>query len=123
MDKVFIQDLKVDAVIGVFEWEKQIQQPLHFDIEMQWDNRPAAQTDDLAYALDYAAVSESVIQFVKGHQFELLETLLEQLSQQLLHQFKMPSLTLRVEKPAVVPEARAVGIEITRSLNSHSSTP
>ena len=52
MDKVFIRGLTVETIIGVFEWEKQVQQPLIFDLEMDWDITQAAATDDLAYALN-----------------------------------------------------------------------
>lgn len=114
MDKVFIHGLKVDAVIGVFEWEQQVRQPLIFDLEMAWDIAKAAASDDLAFALNYQAVTEFIEQFVQGHQFKLLETLLEQLAQELRQEFAMPWLSIRVQKPAVVPQARAVGLYIER---------
>jgi len=114
MDKVFIRGLKIDAVIGVFEWEKQVRQPLIFDLEMAWDISKAAATDDLAYALNYQAVTEFVECFVQGNQFELLETLVERLADQLRQEFAMPWLSIDVEKPAVVPQAKAVGLHIER---------
>lgn len=114
MDKVIIRGLKVDAVIGVFEWEKQVRQPLLFDLEMAWDIRQAAATDDLTYALNYQAVAEHVEHFVCAHQFQLLETLLEQLAAELRQTFAIPWLSIRVEKPAVVPQAQAVGLYIER---------
>lgn len=114
MDKVFIRGLAVDAVIGVFEWEKQVRQPLVFDLEMAWDIRQAARTDDLAFALNYQAVTEFVETFVREQHFQLLESLLERLAEQLLATFGMPWLRITVEKPAVVPQARAVGLIIER---------
>ncbi|GGY36364.1 7,8-dihydroneopterin aldolase [Bacterioplanes sanyensis] len=114
MDSVFIHGLSVDAVIGVFEWEKQLQQPLIFDLEMAWDIRQAAATDDLQYALNYQAVTEFIEHFVGSQQFELLETLLEQLAAGLRQQFAIPWLSIQVQKPAVVPQARAVGLKIER---------
>jgi len=114
MDKVFINGLKVDAVIGVFEWEKQVHQPLVFDLEMAWDIRQAAATDDLQFALNYAAVTEYVEHFVQSQQFELLESLIERMATGLMQEFGMPWLSIRVEKPAVVPQARAVGLKIER---------
>lgn len=116
MDKVFIHGLKVEAVIGVFEWEKKLHQPLIFDLDMAWDIRQAAATDDLAYALNYQAVTEFVERFVQQTQFELLESLLEQLAAQLRQEFGMPWLSIKVEKPAVVPQARAVGLYIERGV-------
>ena len=114
MDKVFIHDLKVDAVIGVFDWEKQVRQPLVFDLEMAWDIRMAAATDDLMHALNYQAVTEFIEQFVREQHFQLLESLLERLAAALRKEFGMPWLSIRVEKPAVVPQARAVGLYIER---------
>lgn len=114
MDKVFIRGLKVEAVIGVFDWEKQVQQPLVFDLEMDWDITKAAETDDLAYALNYAAVSDRVIEFVQANQFDLLERLLVQLAEMLRQEFSIPKIKIRVEKPAVAPDAIAVGLEIER---------
>ncbi|WP_028294976.1 dihydroneopterin aldolase [Oceanobacter kriegii] len=114
MDKVFIEGLKVDAVIGVFDWEKQVRQPLVFDLEMAWDIRQAAATDDLAFALNYAAVTEYVENFVRAQHFQLLESLIERLADELIKEFGMPWLSIRVEKPAVVPQARAVGLKIER---------
>ena len=114
MDKVFIRDLKVDAVIGVYDWEKQVRQPLVFDLEMAWDIRMAAATDDLMHALNYQAVTEFIEQFVREQHFQLLESLLERLAAALRKEFGMPWLSIRVEKPAVVPQARAVGLYIER---------
>lgn len=114
MDKVFVRGLKVDAVIGVFDWEKQVRQPLIFDLEMAWDISYAAATDDLSHALNYQAVTEFVEQFVQANQFELLETLVERLAEQLRQTFSMPWLSIEVQKPAVVPQAKAVGLYIER---------
>ncbi len=114
MDKVFIRGLTVEAIIGVFEWEKQVQQPLIFDLEMDWDITQAAETDDLQYALNYAAVTDRVIEFVQANQYDLLERLLVQLAETLRQEFSIPKIKIRVEKPAVAPHAQAVGLEIER---------
>lgn len=114
MDKVFIRGLTVEAVIGVFDWEKQVQQPLIFDLEMDWDITQAAETDDLQYALNYAAVTDRVIAFVQANQYDLLERLLVQLAETLRQEFSIPKIKIRVEKPAVAPHAQAVGLEIER---------
>ena len=103
MDKVFIRGLKVDAVIGVYDWEKQVRQPLIFDLEMAWDIRLAAATDDLMHALNYQAVTEFIERFVREQHFQLLESLLERLAEALRKEFGMPWLGIQVEKPAVVP--------------------
>lgn len=114
MDKVFIRGLTVETVIGVFEWEKQVLQPLIFDLAMDWDITKAAETDDLQYALNYAAVSDRVIEFVQGNQYDLLERLLVQLAETLRSEFSITKIKIKVEKPAVAPDAIAVGLEIER---------
>ena len=114
VDKVFIEGLSVDAVIGVFDWEKQVRQPLIFDLDMAWDIRVAAATDDLAHALDYGAVTEFVERFVREQHFQLLESLLERLAEALRVEFAIPWIRIKVRKPAVVPQAKAVGITIER---------
>lgn len=114
MDKVLIRGLTLDASIGVFEWEKQVRQPLVFDLELGWDIAQAAATDDLAYALNYQAVAEYVEQLINEQHYQLLETLLDTLARRLMAEFCIPWLSIRVEKPAVVPQAKAVGLMIER---------
>lgn len=114
MDKVCIRGLEVDAVIGVFDWEQQVRQPLLFDLELAWDICPAAESDDLSKALNYQAVCEFIEDFVQQSRFQLLETLLERMARELRSEFLIPWLSIRVEKPAVVPQAKAVGLYIER---------
>lgn len=121
MDKVFIRELRVDTVIGVYDWERKIQQTVVLDIEMAWDNRRAAATDDLSKALDYNAVSQRLMAYIKSTQFQLIETLAEQCSDILLNEFFVPWLRLRLSKPGAVPEAATVGLVIERGDNAAKS--
>lgn len=114
MDKVFISQLHVETIIGVYDFEKKSKQSLYFDIEMLSDIKPAAQNDDINLALDYAKVSERVIEHSTAKPVELLETLVEQLAQIILTEFNTPQVTIRVSKPAAVSQAQTVGVEITR---------
>ncbi|HEA17854.1 MAG TPA: dihydroneopterin aldolase [Pseudoalteromonas prydzensis] len=114
MDKVFISQLHVDTIIGVYDFEKETKQSLYFDIEMLCDIKPAAATDDIALALDYAKVSERVIAHTTSKPVELLETLAEQLAAIILTEFATTQVTIRISKPAAVAQARTVGVEITR---------
>jgi|TARA_R110000772_G_scaffold61283_1_gene138067 dihydroneopterin aldolase len=116
VDIVFIRELRADAVIGVYDWERGIRQTLLIDLEMAWDNRPAAQGDDLSRALDYAAVSRRVIDWVEASRCELLETLAEELAEQVLGGFDVPWLRLRLCKPGAVLQARDVGVLIERGV-------
>ena len=115
MDKVFIEGLEVDTLIGAYDWERGIRQCLRLDLTFAWDIRPAAAGDDLSKALDYAAVNQQVQAFAAAARFELVETFAERLAESLLAQFAAPWLRLRVTKPGANPLARGVGVEIERS--------
>ncbi len=114
VDRVFIEGLEVDTVIGVYDWERGIRQCLRLDLTLGWDNRPAAAGDNLALALDYAALSERVQEFARESHFQLVETFAERLAEVLMGERGIPWLRIRVTKPDAVPAARGVGVEIER---------
>lgn len=114
MDIVFIEGLQVDAVIGVYDWEKTQQQPLVFDVQMFTDIQGAAADDDLRQTLNYAVVAERIREYVSATQFELVETLAEKLAQLLLAEFAMAEVQIRLSKPQAVPGAN-VGVQIRRA--------
>ncbi len=114
MDKVFIEGLEVEALIGIYDWERRIRQPLQFDIEMAFDNRKPAATDAIADTLDYKAVSKRVIAFVSQSDFGLVETLAERCAQLILEEFPARHVRLKLSKPGAVRGARAVGVIIER---------
>lgn len=114
MDLVLIEALKVDTVIGVYEWERTLTQTLELDLELATDIRPAAAADDLARTLDYAAISERIAAFGAASAFCLVETFAERLAALLQQEFGIPWLRLTLRKPGAVPAARAVGVCITR---------
>lgn len=113
-DKVLIEGLAVEAVIGVYEWERDVTQRLLVDLEMAWDNRVAAKSDDVADALDYAAVSARVDQWLRGAQPALLETAAEGIADMIRAEFGVGWLKLTLRKPGAVPAATAVGVCIER---------
>jgi dihydroneopterin aldolase len=114
MDIVFIEQLEIDAVIGVYDWERDIRQTLVLDLEMASDNRRAAGDDNIQDALDYAAVSQRLLDFVGSSEFELIESLAEAVASLVMTEFSVPWLRLRVAKPGAVKEAAAVGVVIER---------
>ena len=87
MDKVFIEGLEIEALIGIYDWERRIRQPLQFDIEMAFDNRRPAASDAIADTLDYKAVSKRLIEFVSQSGFGLVETLAERCASLILDEF------------------------------------
>ena len=114
-DIVYLRDLKVETVIGIFAWERAIRQQVSIDLEMASDIRRAAATDNIADALDYKAIAKRVIQFVGESEFQLVETLAERLAESLLDEFTIPWLRLRLSKPGAIRGAQDVGIIIERS--------
>ena len=114
MDIVFIRDLKIDTVIGVYDWEREVRQTVSLDLEMAHDNRRPASTENVEDALDYAAVSQRLIGFVGDSQFQLVETMAERCAEIVIGEFAVPWLRLRVCKPGAVPAARDVGVVIER---------
>ncbi|MDR2291464.1 MAG: bifunctional dihydroneopterin aldolase/7,8-dihydroneopterin epimerase [Serratia marcescens] len=114
MDIVFIEELTVITTIGVYEWEQGIRQKLVFDIEMVWDNRPAAASDDVNDCLSYADVSDAVIQHVESNRFALVERVAEEISEILLQCFNSPWVRIKVSKPGAVAHANRVGVIIER---------
>lgn len=114
MDKVFIEGLEVDTVIGAYDWERDIRQCLRLDLSFAWDNRPAAAGDDLGKALDYAKVAERIQAFAGQAQFVLVETFAERLAEVLMSEFGITWLYLKLTKPGAVAAAKGVGVEIER---------
>ncbi|MDD1781682.1 dihydroneopterin aldolase [Enterovibrio sp. ZSDZ35] len=114
MDLVFIEQLEVITTIGVYDWEQQIKQKLVFDIEMAHDNKPAAASDDVAFALDYSAVSGAIIDLVENGRFLLVERVAEDIATLIQSQFSVPWVRVKVSKPGAVPHARTVGVVIER---------
>lgn len=120
MDKVFIEALEIEALIGIYDWERRIRQPLLFDLEMAFDNRVPAASDAIADTLDYKAVSKRLIGFVSQSDFGLVETLAERCAEIVLREFNVAKVRLKLSKPGAVRGARAVGVIIKRSRESLS---
>lgn len=115
MDVVFVDGLRVEAVIGVHAWERDVPQALRFDVELDTDTRAAAASDALRDALDYAAVCARLREVAQDSRCELVETLAEQCCTMLLREFRASRVRLRITKPGAVPEAGGVGVRIERS--------
>ena len=115
MDIVFIEDLRIETVIGIYDWERKIRQPIVLDIEMAFDNTVPAATDDIKDTLDYKAVSKRLIQYVSESEFGLVETLAERCAEIILTEFAVSHVRLKLSKPGAVRGARAVGVIIERS--------
>ena len=81
MDRIFVTDLRVDAIVGIWDWERAMTQSVSIDLEMAWDIRPAAENDDIEKTLDYRSVSKACVSaFVQESRFRLIETMAEQIA-------------------------------------------
>lgn len=114
MDIVFVEDLRIETVIGIYDWERKIKQTVALDLEMAFDNRKPAASDKIDDTLDYKAVSKRLIAFVEGSHFELVETLAEKCAQIVREEFGVPWLRLKLSKPGAVRGSKAVGVVIER---------
>ncbi len=114
MDIVFLNELRVDALIGVWEWERRIRQTLIMDVELGTDMREAGTSDDLVHTVDYKAVTDRIIEFTRASSYQLVEALGENLTRTVLGEFDVRWIRLRIRKPGVLREVREVGIVIER---------
>ena len=114
MDIVYIKNLRVETVIGIFDWERKIKQTVSIDIEMATDITSAAASDCIDNTLDYQSISVRIIEFVKESSFQLIEALAEAISDILRTEFHVSWLKLRVGKPGAIPDAEDVGVIIER---------
>ena len=115
MDKIFLNDLNIDTIIGIYDWERQTQQTLQFDLEMDWDIGAAAASDDIANTLDYGAIAQTIVQFVEASSYQLIETLAEDLCALLLSSYPIPKLKLSLSKPVALHGNNIAKIVIERS--------
>lgn len=114
MDIVYIKELQIQTVIGIYDWEREIRQAVSIDLDMATDIRPAAATEDIGKTLNYKAISKRLIAFVEAAQFLLIETMAEEIAAIVLSEFPVSWLRLRLGKPGAVTGACDVGVIIER---------
>jgi len=114
MDTVFINDLRIETIIGIYDWERKVKQTISLDLEMGADIRQAAATDAIDDTLNYKAVAKRLIAFVEASEYQLVETLAEKIAAIVLSEFTVPWLKLTVHKPGAVRGSRDVGVIIER---------
>jgi dihydroneopterin aldolase len=114
MDIIFVRELEIETVIGIYDWERKIKQTIVLDLEMATDIRKAAATDNIDDTLDYKAVSKRLISFVSESEFLLVETLAERIAEIVLNEFSVPWVRLVLNKRGAITGSRDVGIIIER---------
>jgi dihydroneopterin aldolase len=115
MDKIVISDIKLNTIIGVYDWEKQTPQNLHLDIALSTDAKKVAATDNLEHALDYVAILKHIFDYVENNHFQLIETLAENLANEVLQHFSTEWVQITLHKPGALLQAKNVAITIERS--------
>jgi len=118
LDITFLHGLKIDCIIGIWDWERRTRQTIVIDLDMASDVRRAAESDDIKDAVDYKAVSKRLIEFVGQSEFQLVETLAENVAAIVLNEFGVPWVRVRINKAGAVRDARDVGIIIERGTAS-----
>ncbi|MBG7610151.1 MAG: dihydroneopterin aldolase [Anaerolineae bacterium] len=114
LDIVFIEDLRIDAIIGIYDWEREVKQTIALDIEMAFDNTAAAASESIDDALNYKAVAKRMIAFTEESQFQLVETLSERLVEIIMGEFGVPWCRLKLSKLGAVTGSKSVGIILER---------
>jgi dihydroneopterin aldolase len=114
-DRIHLRELKIETIVGIFDWERTTRQTVSFDFEFPGDARRAALTDRIEDTLDYKRIAKAVIPFVEQSQYQLVETLAERVAQLILREFQIEWVKLTVSKLGAVRGSRDVGITIERT--------
>lgn len=114
MDIVYIRELEIRTIIGIYDWEREQQQIVSLDLEMGSDIAKAAATETIENALDYKAVAKRLINFIENSEFYLVETMAERVAEIVLNEFDVPWVKLRLGKPGAVTGSKDVGVIIER---------
>lgn len=114
MDIIFLRGLEATTIIGIYDWERETKQTIVLDIDMAFDIKKAAETDDIVHTLDYKAVSERIVSFVEQTEFYLVEKLIEEIANIILKEFNTPWVKIMLNKRGAISRAKDVGIIIER---------
>lgn len=123
MDKIFLSALTTECIVGIWDWERRVKQRIVLDIEMASDIRRAAASDRIEDTLDYKKVSKRILAFVEASQYQLVETLTEQIARLIVLEFGVSWVRVRLNKLGAIRGARDVGIEIERRAEDYASSP
>lgn len=114
MDLIYVRNLKIDCVIGAFEWERRVRQTVAVDLDFAADVAHAASTDRLADTVDYKAIAKRLIDFVGSSEFQLVETLAERIADVVRQEFGVAWVRVRINKRGALRHATDVGVTIER---------
>ena len=121
MDKIFLSQLSVECIVGIWDWERRVKQTVIIDVEMAADIRRAAATDSIEDTIDYKRVAKRLLAFVGDSQYQLVETLTEQIARVIVTEFGVSWVKVRLNKRGAIRGARDVGIEIERRAEDYAN--
>ncbi|HEX2585285.1 MAG TPA: dihydroneopterin aldolase [Steroidobacteraceae bacterium] len=114
-DRIFLNQLRTECIVGIWEWERQVKQAVILDVEMAADIRKAALSDNIEDTIDYKKVSKRLLSFVGESQFQLVETLTENIAKIIITEFGVSWVRVRLNKQGAIRNSRDVGIMIERT--------
>jgi dihydroneopterin aldolase len=123
MDKIFLSQLSVECIVGIWDWERRVKQTVIIDVELAADIRKAAATDHIDDTIDYKRVAKRLLSFVGESQFQLVETLTESIARVIVTEFGVSWVKVRLNKRGAIRGARDVGIEIERRAEDYAGVP
>jgi len=118
MDIIYLNDLEIETIIGIYDWERRIKQKVRLDLEMATDIRRAASSDNIEDTLNYKSVAKRLIQFVSESEFQLVETLAERVAEIIISEFGIPWVRIKLNKPGAIRYAGDVGVVIERGVRA-----
>ena len=114
MDRIFITALTAEAVIGIYDWEREVKQRLEIDLEVWMDLRAASTSDAIGDTLNYKSVAKRVLAFVEASRYRLVEALAGEIARIVLEEFKVARVRVTVHKPGAIRHSRDVGVIVER---------
>lgn len=123
MDKIFLSQLSVECIVGIWDWERRVKQTVIIDVELAADIRKAAATDHIDDTIDYKRVAKRLLSFVGESQYQLVETLTEAIAKVIVTEFGVSWVKVRLNKRGAIRGARDVGIEIERRAEDYAGVP
>lgn len=113
-DKIFLTALRTECIVGIWDWERKVKQTVVIDLEMACDIRKAALSDHIDDTVDYKKVSKRLLSFIGESQYQLVETLTENIAKIVITEFDVPWVRVRLNKQGAIRNSRDVGILIER---------
>ncbi len=113
-DTIYIRDLRVETIIGIFGWEREVRQQISMDLDFEFDVSVPGKSDSIEDTLDYKKITKSLITFIESSEYKLIEALGEGIVDHLKSKFGIKKVKLRLSKPGALRFSKDVGIMIER---------